>query len=248
MASFRYTGCLINLCKKKEKKHIPASCLWIHRHVLWKRLSFTGEKKCFTPDHEGQKSCFKILSRRQCSLYMNLTCIFVTHIWAVPFITKFLSKKKHLFFWTLYGHKLYSTPSHHALWLVKIHSRCPWLLLLVLTWFISLLWSRHLPFRCVLPWATLMDNQVSFCHNTFSSCFWAFYLLMHLSLIHDVCSILHQHPVMDFHRKCINAHCSSIVKSLSGAFICLTSLLPATWLNNEIQLAIHYLYIPPSCF
>lgn len=96
--------------------------------------------------------------------------------------------------------KLYASPSHHALWLVKIHSWCLRLPPLVLTGFLGHFWSSHPLFWCVFGALCWWATRSAFICCTCSSRFKTFYPLRQLSLIHGVCYILHQHPTMDFHR------------------------------------------------
>lgn len=77
--------------------------------------------------------------------YLFEVCFSIsTNFFTPPKEKLFSCSQSHGYTVYLFGH-----PSHHGLCLVQIQSWCPQLLPLVLTWFISLPWWRHLPSVCV---------------------------------------------------------------------------------------------------
>jgi hypothetical protein len=92
-------------------------------------------------------------------------------------------------------------------------------------------------FRAWCRWAT----RSAFIHYTCFPLLKAFYPLTDLSLMHGACSILCQHPTMDFpsaHRKRTTARCSSMVQC--GTAILLPSSLSAMWLKDGVLRAASY--------
>lgn len=136
-------------------------------------------------------------------------------------------------------------------WFMQIHSWWPQLPPLVLMWFLGLtliktLYSLDMFFymwscqggdnKIIIFTITLILSN--FKHSTHSyTIYWFRAQTLYYTNIRWCISI---GLTPSSHKKCPTMHCSLMVQSLSRAFICLTPLFLATWLNDRLLHAATY--------